>query len=164
MLLLFNGSVVELPVQLCAIYGFRRSEVLGLKWKNVGFVNRTIMISETLQQNLGGDYCDRPKTESSYRTMPMTNRAYEILQAQKQTQETNRRLKGTYYVNSDYVCTWPNGEVITPNYLTRTFHTTLANSTLPTIRLHDLRHSVASNLLKNHKKNKLKNFVSCQKR
>lgn len=54
---------------------------------------------------------------------------------------------GDYYTRSDYVCTWPNGEVITPNYLTRTFHTTIGNSTLPAIRLHDLRHSVASNLL-----------------
>ncbi|MBR3780635.1 MAG: tyrosine-type recombinase/integrase family protein, partial [Clostridia bacterium] len=37
---LFKGSPVELPVRLCAIYGFRRSEVLGLKWKNVDFINR----------------------------------------------------------------------------------------------------------------------------
>ena len=40
-----------------------------------------------------------------------------------------------------------NGEVIAPNYLTRTFHSVIQNSTLPQIRLHDLRHSVASNLL-----------------
>lgn len=37
--------------------------------------------------------------------------------------------------------------LIAPNYLTRTFHSVIQNSNLPQIRLHDLRHSVASNLL-----------------
>ena len=41
----------------------------------------------------------------------------------------------------------PNGEVISPNYLTRIFHSVVEHSTLPQIRLHDLRHSAASNLL-----------------
>ena len=54
---------------------------------------------------------------------------------------------GNYYIDSDYVCTWANGTVITPNYLTRVFHSVISHSTLPKIRLHDLRHSVASNLL-----------------
>ena len=56
---------------------------------------------------------------------------------------------GDYYVNSYYVCTWNNGEIITPNYLTRTFHSIISKSSLPQIRLHDLRHSVASNLIAN---------------
>ena len=56
-------------------------------------------------------------------------------------------MLGNYYVDENFVCTWDNGTVITPNYLTRTFHTVISKSTLPTIRLHDLRHSVASNLL-----------------
>ena len=84
---LFKGSPVELPVRLCAIYGFRRSEVLGLKWKNVDFINRTITISETLQQHTGGNYTDHPKTESSYRTLPLNNTAYELLKEQKKLQD-----------------------------------------------------------------------------
>ena len=56
---------------------------------------------------------------------------------------------GNYYIASDYVCTWNNGEVISPNYLTKTFHSVISKSVLPNIRLHDLRHSVATNLLHN---------------
>jgi integrase len=37
LMFLFVGSVVELPVRLCAFYGFRRSEVLGLKWNAIDF-------------------------------------------------------------------------------------------------------------------------------
>ena len=149
MLLLFKGNVVELPVTLCAVYGLRRSEVLGLRWCNVNFDKRTITVAETLQQNTGGNYTDKPKTESSYRTLPMTDSVYNILCEHKALQDERKVLMGDYYVNSDYVCTWNNGEIITPNYLTRTFHSVISKSSLPQIRLHDLRHSVASNLIAN---------------
>lgn len=147
LLLLFSGSVVELPVKMCAVYGFRRSEVLGLKWSHVDFDNRTITICETLQQNVGGNYTDTPKTEGSYRTLPMTDSIYEMLKRHRENQEKRRKIMGNYYVENDYVCTWPNGKVIEPNYLTRTFHSIVSKSDLPEIRLHDLRHSAASNLL-----------------
>ena len=149
MLLLFKGNVVELPVTLCTVYGLRRSEVLGLRWCNVNFEKRTITIAETLQQNTGGNYTDKPKTESSYRTLPITDSVYNILCEHKALQDERKVLMGDYYVNSDYVCTWNNGEIITPNYLTRTFHSVISKSSLPQIRLHDLRHSVASNLIAN---------------
>lgn len=54
---------------------------------------------------------------------------------------------GNYYIKNDYVCTKPNGDVIFPNYLTRVFKSVISKSDLPNIRLHDLRHSAASNLL-----------------
>lgn len=147
LLLLFKGNVIELPITLCAMYGFRRSEVCGLKWTNISFENRTITICETVQQNTGGNYTDTPKTESSYRTLPMTDKVYDLLQNKKNLQEQKEKLLGNYYVTNDYVCTWDDGRLITPNYLTKTFHSVISKSTLPQIRLHDLRHSVASNLL-----------------
>lgn len=147
MLKLFRGNPVELPIKLCAVYGFRRSEVLGLKWRNVDLINRTITVSETLQQSIGGEYTDAPKTESSFRTLPMSEATHKLLTEQKRLQEDRAKLMGNYYVKTDYVCTMPNGVVITPNYLTRVFHSVISKSDLPQIRLHDLRHSVASNLL-----------------
>ena len=147
MLALFIGNVVELPVNLCAVYGFRRSEVLGLKWEHIDFENRTITVTETLQQGVDGDYVDTPKTNSSYRTLPMTDSVYKLLKGQKHRQERLQGALGAGYIQNDYVCTWPDGNVISPNYLTRTFHNVIAKSSLPNIRLHDLRHSAASNLL-----------------
>ena len=147
MLLLFKGNVVEIPVTLVAFYGFRRSEVLGLKWKNVDFVNKRIVIAETLQQHTGGDYTDVPKTESSYRSMPMPDEICSLLKTHKKVQEDRKSLMGDFYTENDYVCTWPDGRVITPNYLTKEFNKLITNSNLPKIRLHDLRHSTASNLL-----------------
>ena len=62
-------------------------------------------------------------------------------------QEDRKEIMGDFYTRSDYVCTWPDGKVITPNFLTTKFHRVITNSNLPNVRFHDLRHSVASNLL-----------------
>ena len=43
----------------------------------------------------------------------------------KKLQDERKLLMGNYYIYNDYVCTWGNGEVIAPNYLTRTFHSAL---------------------------------------
>lgn len=148
LLLLFKGSVIELPVRLCSFYGFRRSEVLGLKWsKAIDFVNRTISIKETLQQCVGGDYTDDTKTESSCRTLPMPDEIYDLLMEHKNLQNEREHLMGDYYIHSDYVCTWENGKVISPNYLSSKFHKVIMNSNLKKIRFHDLRHSASTNLL-----------------
>lgn len=153
-----KGSAVELPILLCAIYGLRRSEVLGLKWSHVDFVNGTIWICETLQQSTkemnegltechGSNYVSPTKTLSSNRTLPMTKKARDALERQREKQAKNRTLLGNEYIESGYVCTFDNGKEISPNYLTRSFHKIITESDLPKIRLHDLRHSVASNLL-----------------
>ena len=79
----------------------------------------------------------------------MTESIYKLLDTHRHLQNERKVLLGNYYVDTDYICTWNNGEVISPNYLTKTFHTVISKSTLPQIRVHDLRHSVASNLLNN---------------
>lgn len=147
LLKLFKGSAIELPVQLACVYGMRRSEVCGLKWRYVDFVNRQFSVTETLQQNTGGDYTDLPKTESSHRTLPMTDEIYNLLMAKKREQQTNSELLKDFYIKSDFVCTLANGKVISPNYLSKNFHKVICKSELPKIRFHDLRHSTASNLL-----------------
>lgn len=149
---LFASSTVYVPVLLCVIYGFRRSEVCGLKWHNIDFEKGTIHICETLQQStkaLTGDsnYTDDTKTDSSNRTLPITSKARELLIRQKKIQTENKEFLGSGYIETDYVCTLSNGKEITPNYLSKQFHKVIENSDLPQIRLHDLRHSVASNLL-----------------
>lgn len=61
--------------------GLRTGELIGLSWDDVDFEARTISVNRTLEYR----YSTRiwragpPKTMSSYRTIPMTNEAYEIL-------------------------------------------------------------------------------------
>ena len=78
--------------------------------------------------------------------MPITERAYTLLLAKKQEQEQMKKLMGKYYTDSDYVCTWKDGRIIKPNYLSSTFHA-VVKDVFKKVRLHDLRHSAATNLL-----------------
>ncbi|MBQ0098028.1 MAG: site-specific integrase [Oscillospiraceae bacterium] len=147
-----KGSPIYIPTFLASVYGLRRSEVLGLKWHNIDFENETIWIRETLQQctkDITGEsnYTSETKTESSNRTLPMTPQVKEVLLKHRNLQKERRVLLGSAYHINDYVCTFDNGKEISPNYLSRTFHKTIEKTDLPMIRFHDLRHSVASNLL-----------------
>lgn len=147
-----EGSLIYLPVFICSIYGLRRSEVLGLKWDSIDFENNTIRICETLQQGtkeISGEtnYTDDVKTDSSNRTMPMIPVVKEKLLAQKRWQLENKKEFEDLYTESDFVFTQESGAVITPNYLTKQFREYADSVGFVGLRLHDLRHSVASNLL-----------------
>lgn len=145
---LFKGSTVEPVVKFICTYGLRRSEALGLCWDKVDFDNNQFTICRAMIQGDGENYIkDCTKNDSSYRTLPMTADMREMLLELKAKRSENQKLFGASYVNNILVFTFPDGYPITPNYLTRTFHDTVEKSDLPKIRLHDLRHSVASNLL-----------------
>ncbi len=55
---------------------------------------------------------------------------------------------GKAYKDTDYVCRWANGTVMACNYYTHALQKLLAKNGLPHVRLHDLRHSCASFMLK----------------
>lgn len=79
---------------------------------------------------------------------PMIPQVKKILLEQRERQMRNKEFLKDAYISNDYVCTFDNGKEITPNYLTKKFHTLIEKQNdFPQIRFHDLRHSVASNLL-----------------
>lgn len=115
---LVKETVIEIPVILIAVYGMCRSECLSLKWSDINFESMQFTISSSLLQHPGGDY-ERAatKNESSYRTLPLTRQVKNIPEKQHQTQEENKKLFRGEYHQSDYICTWADGRIITPNYL-----------------------------------------------
>ena len=79
--------------------------------------------------------------------MPMMPVVKEKLLAQKRWQLENKKEFEDLYTESDFVFTQESGAVITPNYLTKQFREYADSVGFVGLRLHDLRHSVASNLL-----------------
>ena len=61
--------------------GLRTGEVIGLTWDAIDFEKRTLTVNKTLEFRHGEQYwrAGPPKTQHSYRTIPLTDRAYEIL-------------------------------------------------------------------------------------
>lgn len=134
-------------IKTAAIYGLRRSEVLGLKWDSINWGNNTITIKHTVTSLNGVIEKDKTKTASSYRSFPLLPEIAEIFQEQKEKEENNRKLLGGSYQENDYVFKWDDGHTFSPNFVTKHFNLILKENNLPKIRFHELRHSCASMLL-----------------
>ena len=61
--------------------GLRTGEMIGLTWDAIDFQNRTLTVNKTLEYRHKQHFwrAGPPKTQQSYRTIPLTDRAYEIL-------------------------------------------------------------------------------------
>lgn len=95
------------------------------------------------QSNFSGKH----KTLSSNRILPMDDEIYNYLKEHKKRQKNNCSLFGNMYTKNDFVCTWDDGRPFSPEYLSHTFKRILKKNSLPNIRFHDIRHSVATGLL-----------------
>ena len=151
-----RGTKLELPVLVAAFYGFRRGEVLGLKWDAIDFERGTISVIRTVTTiTLDGKQTEieqqSAKTKSSLRTLPLIGSFRDYFLQVKEAQELNKQICGNCY-NHEYdgfVFVDELGERMRANYLTSAFPKFLEDHGLRRMRFHDLRHSCASLLLAN---------------
>ena len=146
----------KLPIMLTAMYGFRRSEVLGLKWEAIDFGNKLIYVRHKIIETQidGKRYihkADKMKNKTSNRVLPLLPQAEELLLKHKEQVENNKKLLGKSYDKRylDYVCVDNLGRLILPNRLSHNFIKIIRKNNLKHIRFHDLRHSCASIMLSN---------------
>lgn len=145
---LFEGHILQPFIKFMCVYGLRRSEALGLCWDKVDFDKNQFTICRACIQGDGENYVkNSTKNDSSTRTMPLIPAMKELLLELKKKREKLEKVFPSTYAENDFVFVWEDGAPIIPNYVTRTFRKIVDKSDLPKIRLHDLRHSVASNLL-----------------
>ena len=151
-----RGTKLELPVLVAAFYGFRRGEVLGLKWDAIDFERGTISVIRTVTTiTVDGKQTEieqqSAKTKSSLRTLPLIGSFREYFLQVKEAQELNEQICGNCY-NHEYdgfVFVDELGERMRANYLTSAFPKFLESHGLRRMRFHDLRHRCASLLLAN---------------
>ena len=134
-------------VLIASVYGMRRSEICGLQWDSVNFMEKTITVKHTLVKHTTLVAKDTTKTKSSYRTYPLIGKVEKILLHLKEEQKQNKKLYGKQYKRTPYIFTWEDGREITPDYLSHKFSKIIKSKELPEISLHELRHSCASILL-----------------
>lgn len=151
-----KAQKLKLPLTLGIIYGLRREEILGLTWNAIDFKNKSITIRKTVGR---GKYDgvtqflikDIPKNKSSYRTLPMFDFIADLLKKYKEKYKLNEKIFENTYITDykDFICLMDNGELVKPDYVDRTFSRILKENGFRHIRLHDLRHSCATLLLRN---------------
>ncbi len=136
-------------VYVTALYGLRRSELLGLKWDSIDWQRNTVTIKYTVCRMKTVVEKEKTKTQASHRTFPLTAEIHAIFERCKQEEEQNRLAFGREYQENDYIFKWEDGRPYAPDYVGHTFPKLLKRYDLPKIRFHDLRHSCGSFLLNN---------------
>ena len=130
-----ENTKMEPVVILTGFYGLRRSEVLGLRFSRIDFVNDTIKIRDKVIRANGkyifieGD----TKNDSSSRDLPLSPSIKKYL--------LNLKAKST----SEFVCHDEYGHFLKGDYVTKTWKKILRYNCLPdNIRFDDLRHGIVS--------------------
>lgn len=147
--------------------GLRTGELIGLTWDAIDWDKHTLTINKTLEYRYGTKVwrAGPPKTATSYRTIPLTNRAYEILStvraqsmAQKRSEELSQVLP---YVDrkTGYTSSLALNDLVFINYRTgmpsknSSYDTHLyklcKTAEIPSISMHTLRHTYATRAVEN---------------
>ena len=134
-------------VKMTALYGLRRSELLGLQWDSIDLDRKTMTIRHTVSKVTEVVAKDKTKNASSRRTFPLTAEAEAIFRRAKELEQQNRAMFGREYQENRYVFKWADGHPYSPDYISHRFNRLLKKHGLLHIRFHELRHSCASMLL-----------------
>ncbi|ARK28737.1 site-specific integrase [Halalkalibacter krulwichiae] len=139
-----------IPLLLAAHTGMRRSEFLGLKWEDIDFernkitVNRAIIYNEEKKQFTFSDL----KTNSSYRQISIDDNLISELRKHLVKQKEMKLLMGGGYDDWGLVSCREDGKPIYGRQLAHVMDRVAKKAELPKIRIHDLRHTHATVLLK----------------
>lgn len=89
-----------------------------------------------------------PKSEAGVRDIHLGDFVMSELKAFKVYQFTEMTIDPMYVDNADYIIRQDGGALFTPDAMTRKWKRFIEAHNLPDIRLHDLRHSNATALIK----------------
>jgi len=139
-------DVIAAAVFLAVVYGLRRSELLGLRWCDIDFEKHLINITN-VRTKVSRNIEKQPKSEYSKKQFYMVSDIEKYLLLLKNKQKKDAELFGNCYNDNDYVIKYDNGNPVSIPTLNYRFKRILEMNGLRHIRLHDLRHTVATLML-----------------
>lgn len=144
----------DVPTKYCvffklAVYsGFRRSELLGLEWKDIDWKNNLISVRRTSNYVAGkGMYTDTTKTKKSQRTLKFANYVMEILSKLKDEQDKEIEQLGDKWCYTDRIFVGWDGKPMNINTPYKWFRDFCTKNNLKFCDIHSLRHLNASLLI-----------------
>lgn len=108
-------------IKVTAVYGLRRSEVLGLKWDSIDFEANTVTIKHTVSKVSKVVEKDKTKNASSRRSFPLLPEIKRLLLSIKKQENENRKLFGRKYIANDYIFKWDDGRPYSPDFVSFKF-------------------------------------------
>lgn len=140
----------SIPVLLAASTGARRSEVLAMRWAKVDLDAATVRVDAGLHRvrtETGSELVfTPPKTKAGDRVVPLPPLAVERLRFHRAAQARRKLALGADWHDLDLVCERGDGRPMDPSSFTHGWARIAKGAGLDGVRLHDLRHGVATSL------------------
>ncbi|MFI3162966.1 MAG: site-specific integrase [Bacillota bacterium] len=133
---------IKSAMSILLLTGLRRGELCGLEWSDIDLVDKTISINRSVVTvKEFGTITESPKTETSKRTIAMSELLVETLaEYLKWYEETKTQLGDTWQDSNRLFVQW-NGSPIAPATIRNWLDKTLEKAGLDHITVHSLRHT-----------------------
>ena len=136
-------------IHLALYTGLRRSELLGLRWKDTDFVSSVLHVTQGLHMlsNKTPVFAP-PKTAKSRRSVALSPDAIGVLQQHYNQRKAVCESLGITVSGDDLVFGDVYGSPLSPNTVSHAFRDICKKAEIDGIRFHDLRHTHATMLMK----------------
>ncbi len=154
-----KDTSIHMQMLLNVLMGLRRSEINGVKYSDVDYINYTLKVERQLgrvHNAVKEDFAPKTftkqevglNTKSSYREIPIPDYVFEAILKERQVYEKNRNHRTEEFQDLDYICCSTLGRARSKGFHCRYYKQLLAENGLPDIRWHDLRSTYCTLLLK----------------
>lgn len=150
--------------------GLRRGEICGLRWEDINFKEKSAFIRNSLSLNRETKQLELGpvKTDDSEGYISLPNVVGLVLESELKRQKLNKIQLGPCFKKIEYVCCHKDGSPLYPSSLYQNFVRFIKRQNqsvdsdetiieedkeklkLPVIRIHDMRHTHATLLLRQH--------------
>jgi integrase len=137
---------MHVPTILAVLCGMRRGEIAALRWRNVDLAAGSLVVIESAEQTKAGIRYKEPKSGRG-RNVALSDTVIEELKAWRVRQAQEFLRLGLRPDGDSFVVTQADGSPLQPNSLTHEWVRLIGQTSLPRLRLHDLRHAHATHLL-----------------
>jgi integrase len=142
------GTHLHVPLVLLATTGMRRGEAVALQWSNCDLDAGVIRVTRAAQQVGQVVSFNDPKSDRGRRSIDLPASTVALLRQHRKEQLERRMLAGPEWSDGDLVIENGLGLPVRPDVLSRAFQRLVDRLGLHGIRLHDLRHAHATELLR----------------
>ncbi|WP_314591412.1 site-specific integrase [Paenibacillus terrigena] len=141
-----DGSRYSIAMYLALMTGMRQGELLGLRWADIDFDNKTIHVQQSLARD-GKTINHTLKSKKSIRSVAISTETVARLKEQRKLIVMEMVKEGEEYQKNDLVICSSKGTPASTRSIMKVWNKFIERLELPRITFHDLRHTHASLLL-----------------
>lgn len=143
-----EGRDDEAMWRLALTTGVRVGEMLTLQWDDLFddklSIRRTVSMSEDRKTRV----LNEPKSETGRRTIILSKRVVDLLEAERQRQKDHRQRVGTWWNPDGWMFPSPRGRIYDPSTIRQRLARICESANVPVLTPHGLRHTNATDMMR----------------